>query len=337
MKILVDIGGCDTPDKMVVGAVEAAKAHPDYTIVVVGDSAYINKHTGSGAPNLVIEHAPDVITNNDVPTKAIRQKPDSSLMRAIAILKDSEDAIGLVSGGSTGAVLTAATLVIGRMKGVHRPVLASPGMPTAKEGKALCVADCGANVDSKPEYLAQFAVMANAYVKAVFGVENPAVGLLSVGTEDKKGDERTKAAYELIKALPINFVGNMEARDALTGDYDVVISDGFSGNVLIKSIEGTAKMVMGKLKGAIKSSASAKLGALFMKKALMGLKSAMNYHVYGGGAFLGVNKLVVKTHGSSNEVSTAASINNIIKMHENKLIDEIASVIVNSSAESSES
>lgn len=337
MKILVDIGGCDFPDKMIGGAVASAKVHPDYTIAVVGDSEFINKYVGSGAPNLVIEHAPDVITNEDAPTKAIRQKPDSSLMRAISVLKESDDAIGLVSGGSTGAVLTAATLVIGRMKGVLRPTLSSPGIPTAKEGKALCVADCGANVDSKPEYLAQFALMANAYVKAVFGVKEPVVGLLSVGTEDKKGDERTKEAFELINALPINFAGNMEARDAVTGDYDVIISDGFSGNVLIKSIEGTAKMVMGKVKGAIKSSASAKLGALFMRKSLMKLKSAMDYHVYGGGAFLGVNKLVVKTHGSSNEISTAASIDNIIKMHENKLLDEIAAAIADHSGESSES
>lgn len=324
MDIIVDIGGCDTPDKMIGGALVAAKQHPDYRIVVVGDGALIEKYPEIGsASNLVIEHAPDVITNDDSPTHAIRQKPNSSLVKSIDILKASDNAIGLVSGGSTGAVLTAATLLIGRMKGVLRPVLASPGMPTAVDGKAVCVADCGANVDSKPEYLAQFALMASAYVKAVFGVENPAVGLLSVGTENKKGDERTKAAFELIKDLPINFVGNMEARYALTGDYDVIVSDGFAGNVLIKSIEGTAKMVMGQVKGAIKSSTRSKIGALFMKKELKGLKSKMDYHVYGGAAFLGVNKLVVKTHGSSNEVSTAASINNVIKMHEHDLIGEI--------------
>lgn len=324
MDIIVDIGGCDTPEKMIGGALAAAKQHPDYRIVIVGDGALIEKYPDiGGASNLFVENAPDVITNDDSPTHAIRQKPNSSLVKAIDILKNNDDAIGLVSGGSTGAVLTAATLLIGRMKGVLRPVLASPGMPTAVEGKALCVADCGANVDSKPEFLAQFALMASAYVKAVFGVANPTVGLLSVGTENKKGDERTKAAFELIKNLPLNFVGNMEARYALTGDYDVIISDGFAGNVLIKSIEGTAKMVMGQVKGAIKSSARSKLGALFMKKELKGLKSRMDYHVYGGAAFLGVNKLVVKTHGSSNEVSTAASINNIIKMYEHNLIDEI--------------
>ena len=332
MDIIVDIGGCDTPEKMVGGALAAAKQHPDYRIVVVGDRELIEKYPGiAGVSNLVVEHAPDVITNDDSPTHAIRQKPDSSLIKAINILKDGDDAIGLVSGGSTGAVLTAATLLIGRIKGVMRPVLASPGMPTAVDGKALCVADCGANVDSKPEFLAQFALMASAYVKAVFGVDNPTVGLLSVGTENKKGDTRTKEAFELIKNLPINFVGNMEARYALTGDYDLIVSDGFAGNVLIKSIEGTAKMVMGQVKGAIKSSARSKIGALFMKKELKGLKSKMDYHVYGGGAFLGVNKLIVKTHGSSNDVSTAASINNIIKMHENNLIDEIKRVVTENS------
>ncbi|MCM1367274.1 MAG: phosphate acyltransferase PlsX [Roseburia sp.] len=323
MKVIVDIGGCDTPEKMVAGAVNAAKAHGDYTVVLVGDADFINGRLGDKKPkNIEVVHAPDVITNEDSPTHAIRQKPDSSLVKAISLLNESGDAVGLVSGGSTGAVLTGATLLVGRLKGVHRPVLTSL-MPTAIEGKAVCIADCGANVDSKPEFLAQFAVMASIYVKAMYGIDKPKVALLSVGTEDKKGDERTKATFPLLKQLPLNFVGNMEARDALTGDYDVIVTDGFSGNVLLKSTEGTAKMVMGKLKQALMSSALSKIGALFMKKSLKALKSSMNYHVYGGGAFLGVKKLVVKMHGSANEVSTEASISNIIKMHENKILESI--------------
>lgn len=323
MKIVIDIGGCDNPDKMIAGAIAAAKLHPDYTMVLVGDAELIKKCSGSGMPsNVVAEHAPDVITNEDVPTHAIRQKPDSSLVKAFSVLKSNDDAIGIVSGGSTGAVLTGATLLVGRIPGVHRPVLTSL-MPTSVLGKAVCIADCGANVDSKPEFLAQFAVMGAVYVRAMFGIENPVVSLLSVGTEDKKGDERTKAAFPLLKELPINFVGNMEARDALTGNYDVVVTDGFSGNVLLKSTEGTAKMVVGKLKEAIMSSTRAKIGALFMKKALNSFKAAMDYHSYGGGAFLGVKKLVVKMHGSVNEVSMKASISNIIKMHENNILENI--------------
>ena len=335
MKIIIDTAGCDRPEKLIAGAVQAAKLHPDYIMVLVGDKDFIEKNIGDGATNIEIVHAPDVITNDDSPTHAIRQKPDSSLIKAFSILNGSDDAIGLFSGGSTGAVLTAATLLTGRIKGVHRPVLAS-FMPTAIDGKLVCIADSGANVDSKPEWMAQFALMGSAYYKAAFGVEKPVVALLSVGTEDKKGDERTKAAHALIKELPINFAGNMEARDTLTGMFDVVVCDGFSGNVLVKSTEGTAKMVMGKIKGAIMSSLKAKIGALFMKKSLNTLKNTMNYHAYGGAAFLGVKKIIVKGHGSTNEVSAVASIERIISLHENHILDEITAGIATEKSEAAE-
>lgn len=323
MKIIVDICGCDFPHKMIGGALEAAAAHPDYDIVAVGTKeqfeSYGKDYTRS---NFFAEYVTDVITNDDSPTHAIRQKPNSSLVKAISLVNE-DDSAGLVSGGSTGAVLTAATLLVGRLKGVHRPVLAGL-MPTAIDGKLVCIADSGANVDAKPEFLAQFAVMADLYIKATSGIESPVIGLLSVGSEDKKGDERTKAAFPLIKALPLNFAGNVEARDALNGVYDVIVCDGFSGNVLVKSTEGTAKLVMGKLKGAIKSSLRSKIGALFMKKSLYKLKSAMDYHAYGGAPFLGVKKPVVKTHGSSNELSTSVSIENVIRMHEHDIVSAIA-------------
>lgn len=322
-KIMVDIGGCDNPQKMIRGAVEAAKEYTDYQIVVVGDEQLIKASVGDGVPaNFAIEHAPDVITNDDIPTRAIRQKPESSLVKAIALLNGSDEAIGLVSGGSTGAVLTGATLLVGRIKGVHRPALASL-LPTAIEGKLVCVTDCGANVDSKPEFLAQFASMADIYVRALFGTENPRIALLSVGTEEHKGDERSKATHALLKESNLNFVGNMEARDVLTGDYDVVVTDGFAGNVLIKGVEGAAKMVMSELKQAMFSSFKSKIGALLLKKSLYKMKNKMDYHAYGGAAFLGVKKIVVKTHGSSNEVSTKASVRNIIRMHENHILDDI--------------
>ncbi|MDE7405715.1 MAG: phosphate acyltransferase PlsX [Clostridiales bacterium] len=324
MKILVDIGACDKPAKMVLGAVDAAKEYTDYTIVLVGDLEFIKNTIGANKPaNLEIEHASDVISNDDTPTRAIRQKPDSSLVKAINLLNSSDEYIGLLSGGSTGAVLTGATLMVGRIKGVHRPMLTC-FMPTAIEGKLVCVADCGANVDSKPEFLAQFAVMANMYVSALFGVEKPTIGLLSVGSEDHKGDERSKATFALLKQnADLNFVGNVEARYALTGDYDIIITDGFAGNVLIKSVEGTAKLVMTELKSAMMSSLKSKIGALLLKKSVYKLKDRMDYHAYGGAAFLGVKKIVVKTHGSSNEVSTKASIRNIIRVYQNNIIDKI--------------
>ncbi|MCH5162517.1 MAG: phosphate acyltransferase PlsX [Clostridiales bacterium] len=322
MKIIIDIGGCDYPDKMILGVCNAAKAHPDYQMVLVGDKEFIEQHLDKTVNNVIIEHAPDIITNEDSPTRAIRQKPNSSLVRAISVLNESDDAIGFISGGSTGAVLTASTLLIGRIKGVHRAVLASL-MPCAVDGKLVCIADCGANVDCNPEFLPQFALMAHYYIKAVFGIENPTVGLLSNGAEDKKGDERTKAAFPLIKALPINFVGNMEARYAMSGDYDIIVCDGFAGNVLVKSVEGTAKTVMKLVKQAMTSSFKAKMGALLLKKSITALKDKMDYHAYGGAAFLGLNKPVIKTHGSSNEVSTAASVNNLIRMHEHNTVEEI--------------
>lgn len=324
MKIIVDIGACDNPAKMVLGCVDAAKEYTDYTIVVVGDEQFIKTTIGDNMPvNLVIEHAPDVISNDDTPTRAIRQKPDSSLVRSINLLNGSDDAIGLLSGGSTGAVLTGATLMVGRIKGVHRPVLAC-FMPTAVDDKLVCVADCGANVDSKPEFLAQFAVMANMYVSALLGIDKPRIGLLSVGSEEHKGDERSKATLALLKQNEeLNFAGNVEARYVMSGDYDIIITDGFSGNVLLKSMEGTAKLIMNKLKEAMLSSAKAKIGALLLKKSIYRLKDKIDYHRYGGAAFLGVKKIVVKTHGLSNEISTKASIRNIIRMHQKHIIDDI--------------
>lgn len=335
-KIVVDIGGCDHPQKMIGGCVAAAEEFKNYCVAIVGDEGVIKPCLPAKRPdNIEIVHAPDLITNDDSPTKAIRQKPDSSLVRAISVLNGDEDAIGLVSGGSTGAVLTGATLLVGRIKGVYRPFLASL-MPTAVNGKLVCVADCGANVDSKPEFLAQFALIADIYIRARFGIERPVVGLLSVGTEDHKGDERTKSAHELLKQLPINFVGNMEARDTLTGDYDIIVTDGFAGNVLIKSVEGTAKMVMNEVKGAMLSSFKSKIGALLLKKSVMKLKNKMDYHAYGGAAFLGVKKLVMKTHGSSNEVSTKASVASIIKLHENEILDQITAGIAEKESPASE-
>lgn len=324
MKIIVDIGASDHPEKMVRGAVLAAEEYSSYQIVVVGDKAIIEPALNGAAPaNLSVLHASEVIENNDTPTRAIRQKPDSSLVRAINLLNSSDDAIGLVSGGSTGAVLTGATLMVGRIKGVHRPVLACV-MPTAVEGKLVCVADCGANVDSKPEFLAQFAVMANLYVSALFGIDKPKIGLLSVGSEDHKGDERSRATFALLKEnSELDFVGNVEARDVMSGDYDVIVTDGFAGNVLVKSMEGTAKLIMSELKKQLYSSLKSKVGALLIKKKLYKLKDRMDYHAYGGAGILGVKKLVVKTHGSSNEVSTKASIRNIIRMYEHDIIAKI--------------
>lgn len=321
--VVIDGFGGDSPDEVIAGAVCAAKKHSDVEIIVTGAKSYVeDKVANLNAPsNLKIVDAPNIVTNDDSPTQAIRQKPDSSLAVALSIALEQE-CMGVISTGSTGALLTGAILKVGRIAGVRRPTLAAI-MPTLVKNQPICIVDTGANVDSKPEFLQQFAIMGSEYYRLMCGVESPIVGLLSVGTESKKGNELTKAAYPLLSETDINFAGNFEARDALSGQYHVAVCDGFAGNVLLKSTEGTAKMVLSMLKTAVKSSTSAKLGYLFMKKAFSELKSAMDYHAYGGAPFLGVKKIVVKSHGASNATSIEMSVNQVIATYEKKLTEAI--------------
>lgn len=325
MKIVVDIfGGDKAPSETVKGCVEVINERTDLTIIMTGDSAKIEaelKKYEYDTSKVEVVHAPDIITNEESPTTAIKTKKESSLVKAFDVLKAQEDVIGILSAGSTGAILTGSVLKVGRIKGVVRPALA-PLLPTITGGD-VCLIDCGANVDCRADYLVQFALMGISYMKSVYGIESPRVGLVSLGTEDKKGNELTKEVFALLKDLPINFVGNMEARDALSGDYDVLVADGFVGNVLLKSVEGTAQMVMKKLKEAIYSSTSAKIGYLFMKKAFKQLKKDLDYNARGGAPFLGIEKIVIKAHGSSNSVSIAAAVRQIIKMYDGRLIDNI--------------
>lgn len=302
MKIIVDVfGGDNSPYAQIKGSVDFLNEQKDAELVLTGDEAKIEAELSKYAYDrnrLSIVHAPDVVTNDDTPTVAIRAKKESSLVKAFEILKTDESADALISSGNTGAVLTGSVLKIGRIPGVLRPAL-SPLLPT-KTGGQVCLIDCGANMDCRPEFLQQFALMGVQYMRMVRGIENPRVGLLSVGVEDHKGNELSKEVFARLKEMPINFVGNMEARDALTGEYDVIVSDGFAGNVLLKSVEGTAQMVMSMLKQAIMSSGAAKFGSLFMKKAFRKLKNEMDYQKLGGAPFLGVEKVVVKAHGASN-------------------------------------
>ena len=326
MKIVVDIfGGDNSPGALVKGSIDAMRERNDLEIVMVGDVVQISdelKKYPHDDKRIELIDAKDVITNDDVPTVAIKTRKESSLVKALELLKTREDICGLVSAGSTGAVLTGGIFKVGRLKGVGRPALA-PLLPT-KTGGNVCLIDCGANVDCRPEFLTQFALMGSCYMKAMFDMENPRVGLVSVGVEDKKGNELTKEVFKRLKELPINFVGNMEARDALTGEYDVLVADGFVGNVLLKSVEGTASMVMSMLKKAVMSSTSAKIGALFMKKAFKQLKHDMDYNTRGGAPFLGVEKVVVKAHGGSNDVAVKAAVLQTAKMADKKLIENIS-------------
>ncbi|MDE7395549.1 MAG: phosphate acyltransferase PlsX [Clostridiales bacterium] len=325
MKIVIDaFGGDNSPNAQITGGLNFLAQNNDFSLIFTGDEALIKKELDKykyDASRVEIVHAPEVISNEESPTAAIKTKKESSMVKAFDIVKNDPDAVAMLSSGSTGAILTGAVLKIGRIEGVLRPTLA-PILPT-KLKKGVCLVDGGANVDCRPEYLVQFALMGVCYMRAMSEIENPRVGLVSVGTEDKKGNELSKAAFAALKELPINFAGNMEARDALTGEYDLLVADGFAGNVLLKTVEGTAMMVMSRLKAAIMGSTSAKFGSLFMKKAFKQLKRDMDYNAYGGAPFLGIEKIVVKAHGASNTAAIEAALVQIKKMAKGDVVGNI--------------
>lgn len=317
--------GGDRPDEIVKGAINAAKENADIRIVVTGGKDLIeNVMTAEKIPEGLIDtvFTDEIITNEESPTMAVKTKKNSSMVKGFYMLRDDDECMGIISTGSTGAVLTSATLILGRLKGIFRPTMVS-FLPTLK-GSLVAVADCGANVDSRPEYLQQYGIMASHCYSAIYKIEKPRVALLNIGTEDKKGNTLTHEAFGLLQESGLNFVGNMEARDACTGNYDVIVADGFDGNILIKSIEGTASMVTKLLKQNIMASASAKIGYLFMKKAMKSLKDQMDFNNYGGAVFLGVKKLVIKAHGSSKAAAIYNSVKQIRSMYDGKVIEAIA-------------
>ncbi len=329
LKVVVDCFGADLGEKMMVeGCLEAIKNNPELCLVLVGNQDIINAELEGkkyAKDQIIVIDAKEGITNEDTPTVAIRQKKESSLVKALEYLKTNEDAAGLVSCGSTGAVLTGAFMKLGRLKGVSRPALC-PTLPT-KTGGNILIMDCGANMDTKPENLVHFAIMGNAYLKNVYGIENPRIALLNVGTEDKKGNELTKATFPLLKEADINFVGNMEGRELLSGDYDLVVTDGFAGNVLLKSTEGAILNLMSMLKKDIKSRFWSKIGALFMKKTFGFIKKTLDYNNHGGAVFLGCKKLIVKGHGSSKPTSVVACIQQVVAMHNANLIEKMSTAL----------
>ena len=315
MKIIVDaMGGDNAPEQVVRGAIDAVKQYKDLIVVLVGNQDAITEvpqyaeESRDVLSRIEIIHASDVITNDDTPTMAIKTKKESSLVKAFDALNEDAQAGGFVSAGSTGAVLVGAFMKVRRIRGVSRPALA-PVLPTIK-GNGVVLCDCGANVDCKPVNLQHFAVMASAYASAMLGVENPRVGLLNNGVEEHKGNELTQQTYDLLKQTEcINFVGNCEARDILSSDFDVVVCDGFNGNIALKSAEGTANTVLSLIKeGVYSGGLKSKLGAVMLKDVFKGVKKKMDYNAHGGACFLGVNKVVIKSHGSSKYKSISASI-----------------------------
>ena len=325
-KIIIDVFGCDKPAEVVKGGILSLSKGSDFNIVFTGQKEFIEnelKNLKYETNRVEIIDCKEVITNEDSPTLSIRQKKDSSLVVALEKLKEDKETVAMVSCGNTGAVLTGALFKIGRIEGIERPALA-PMLPTGNADRDVLLIDCGANTDSKPEFLVQFALMGYNYMKYVFNIENPRVALLSNGTEDKKGNELTKEAFLLLKdRKDINFVGNMEARDMLTGEYDVIVADGFAGNIALKTVEGTASMIVGVLKQEICRKFRYKIAAFLMKGALKSLKQRMDYHAKGGAPLLGIEKILVKGHGSANAKAVCVAIMQAKKMSDSNLVERI--------------
>ena len=326
-KIVVDaFGGDHAPLEIVEGALLAIQKHKDIEIILCGKEDKIKEILNGRNERIEIVDASQVITNDDHPTDAIRHKKDSSLVKAYDILKEREDVIGLVSAGSTGAVLAGAIMKIGRIRGISRPALA-PIKPTKKDSDVIII-DSGANIDCKPINLLHFALMGSAYYSIIYDVPSPRVALLNNGAEEEKGNELAKEAHALLKTAPINFIGNREGGDFMSGDVDVMVADGFAGNALLKGTEGAVKAVMSALKKSIKSHFWSMIGAVFMKKTFKDIKNRVDIQSrHGGSPLLGCKKLIVKNHGACMRNNILSSIEQTVLLYEKKLNQKIEDAI----------
>lgn len=326
MRIIVDaMGGDNAPEEIVKGAVRAKRElGVDVTLVGIEDKVRAClKAEGCADGEVEVVNASEVVTMEDDPSTATRRKKDSSMAVALTMLKDGKgDAV--VSAGSTGALLTGATLTVKRIRGIRRAAMA-PVLPSGEHGVMLI--DCGANVECTAEYLLQFAYMGSFYAKKLMGCENPRVGLLNVGTEDTKGGELQHQAFALLKKAGeegrINFIGNVEGTDVFAGKAEVVVTDGFTGNVLLKTTEGVIKFMMGALKGVFYKSTVNKLAAAVLKSDLKEMKKSMDVNEVGGTALIGISKPVIKAHGSSNAASLFAAVRQAVAFVDSGLIGDI--------------
>ncbi len=314
MKIILDaMGGDHAPEAPVLGAIQAAQKFGSHITLVGRGEEILNvlrKNNIANLPEgLEIANADEVVDMHDDPARVIRTKKDSSMVVGLRMLAE-EQGDAFVSAGSTGALLSGATLVVKRVKGVRRAAM-GPAMPNKAGGKTV-ILDCGANAECTPEFLLQFGLMGSLHAKKSLGVENPKVGLLNIGTEDSKGTPLQKEAYALLKDASdrgiLNFVGNVEARDVPLGAVDVVVCDGFSGNVLLKSIEGTAMFMGSLMKRMFKKNILTMIGYIFSKSGVKDLVKMLDYREIGGTQFLGIRKPVIKAHGSSDALAFCNAI-----------------------------
>ena len=332
MNILLDaMGGDNAPDAVIRGAVKASKEIKS-NIILIGNEEIINAKVKEfyGKDNITevsdkitIKHTTEQIEMEDIPTVAIKHKKDSSMVVGFRMLKEDEGDV-FVSAGNSGALLTGATLLVGRIKGIDRPAIA-PMLPAYK--KSFMLMDAGANTNCKPLNLVQFAQMSTIYLKNTFGIEKPKVGLLNIGTEETKGNDLVKETYNLLKEnaeeYGINFIGNIEGRDCFSGEVDAVITDGFTGNVFLKTTEGLGKLVKRNLTESLKRNFLTILGSIPCLPAIKKFAKTMDYKEYGGALFLGVKKPVVKAHGSSDEYLFYFTIKQAEKFVESKAVEKM--------------
>lgn len=324
MIIAIDgMGGDHAPQSVIEGALQALAAFPQLTVHLYGQqevmAPFLQQHE-----RLTVIHCSEVVEATDDAARAVRRKKDSSMAKVLEAVKTGT-ADACLSAGNTGALMAGGLFKVGRIDGISRPALATT-LPTA-DGNGFLMLDLGANADAKAENLAQFALMGNIYAQKVRGYEKPRVGLLNIGTEEQKGNEVTKAAYPLIQAESLHFIGNIEARELLNGVADVVVTDGFTGNMVLKSVEGTAATLFSMLKGAFTASTKAKLGAVLAKDGLRALKTKMDYTEYGGAALFGLKAPVIKAHGSSNAKAIFSAIRQASLMVEHDVIQTIHDTI----------
>lgn len=326
MKIIIDAMGGDFAPAAPVEAAAKASRELDISLVLVGQldavKAELSKYEYDKS-KIEIVNATEVISNHEEPVKAVKGKRDASVVVAAQMLKRKE-ADALLSMGSTGALLTASLLIVGRIKGVMRPAIATL-LPSAKGPKMLI--DSGANTRSKKGNLLQFAVMGSVYMKNVLGIENPTVGLISNGEEEEKGVELVKETHPLLKAALVNFIGNIEGRDVMEGTADVMVCNGFVGNVILKTVEGMGHVVSGKVKEIFTANIFRKIGALFVMKGIKSFRKSMDYREYGGAPLLGTRYPVIKGHGSSDAKAVFSAIKQAIRFVETNVIDDIKNTI----------
>ena len=324
VNVAVDaMGGDNAPAEIVKGAVEAVHESSKVKVFLVGKEDAIKEELKKyqyDEKQIEIVHAEEVIETAEPPVMAIRKKKDSSIVKALYLVKNGTcDAF--VSAGSTGATLVGGQVIVGRIKGVERPPLA-PLIPTAK-GVSLLI-DCGANVDARPSHLVQFAKMGSVYMESVMGIKNPKVAIVNIGAEEEKGNALVKETFPLLKSCPdINFTGSIEARDIPAGEADVIVCEAFVGNVILKMFEGVGGVLIKKVKEGMMTSFRSKIGALLVKPALKNTLKAFDLETYGGAPLLGLNGLVVKTHGSSKAVEIKNSVLQCITFKEQKINDKI--------------